>query len=272
MRLLMVAPTHYEVAYEINPWMSRTRPAAREVAQEQWDGLRRILVEELGAQVLLGEPKPGVPDLVFTANAGLVEGDRVFLSRFRHPERQAEEEVFRTWFQQHGLTVTDLPEGGYFEGEGDALWVDDTLFTGYRWRTDVRAHRRLGEALGARVLPLELVDPHFYHLDTCFCPLDPQTVIYYPPAFDEYGCKVIETHVPRRIEVHPEEAARFACNAVVIGSDVALNTGCPRLEADLRSLGWEPHPTPLDEFIKAGGSAKCLTLYLDRPDSRAGVA
>ena len=42
------------------------------------------------------------------------------------------------------------------------------------------------------MLPLELVDPRFYHLDTCFCPLAPGVAIYYPGAFDEYGRSVLQ--------------------------------------------------------------------------------
>lgn len=267
-RMLMVPPTHYEVAYEINPWMSRSRPAAREVAAAQWEGLYRVLVQEMGVDVRLGDPVAGLPDLVFTANAGLVDGDRAILSRFRHPERQGEAPVFAEWFRAHGFQVEELPEAHYFEGEGDALWVGDTLYAGYRWRSDVRSHRWVADALGARVLSLELVDPHYYHLDTCFCPLGPDTVAYYPPAFDEYARRVLEHSIPQRIEVAPEEAERFACNAVVVGRHVALNSGCPRLEADLQRLGFRTHSTPLDEFIKAGGSAKCLTLHLDPQPAR----
>ena len=33
----------------------------------------------------------------------------------------------------------------------------------------------------------------------------------------------------------------------------------------LRSHGYEPLPVELDEFMKAGGSAKCLTLALPTP-------
>lgn len=261
--LLMVAPQYYEVVYEINPWMSRTRQADQPLAAAQWEGLRRVLTEEMGAEVHLAPPVSGLPDMVFTANAGLVHGKRVVLSNFRHPERQGEAAHFRQWFAAHGYEVELLSEGYFFEGEGDALFVGDTLFSGYRFRTQVRAHQQVAELLGRRVLSLELTDPHFYHLDTCFCPLDAETVAYYPPAFDEYARRVIEANVPRRLEVTPEEAARFACNAVVLGRHVALNTGCPQFEAALRDWGFHPHLTPLDEFLKAGGSAKCLTLYLN---------
>jgi N-dimethylarginine dimethylaminohydrolase len=263
-RLLMVRPDHYDVVYEINPWMSRARRASPERAMEEWRGLHRVLTEDLGAEVLLAEQPPDLPDMVFTANAGLVYGTRAVLSNFRHPERQGEAAQFRRWFESQGFEVLTLPPERRFEGEGDALFVGETLFAGYHWRSDVHSHRLVGEMLGARVLSLELVDPHFYHLDTCFCPLDEQTAVYYPPAFDPYARRVIEAHVPRRIEVCAEEAARFACNAVVLGRHVALNSGCPRLEATLRNLEFVPHATPLDEFLKAGGSAKCLTLHLDR--------
>src|SRR5205807_5839901 len=121
-----------------------------------------------------------------------------------------------------------------------------------------RAHRLVGEMLGVEALSLELIDPRFYHLDTCFCPLDEQTVVWYPAAFDVYARRVIEARVPRRIAVEPDEALRFACNAIVLGRHVVLNSGCPRLEAALRDRGFLPHATPLDEFLKAGGSAKCL--------------
>jgi N-dimethylarginine dimethylaminohydrolase len=113
---------------------------------------------------------------------------------------------------------------------------------------------------------LELVDP-YYHLDTCFCPLAPGRAIYYPPAFDEYGRRALLQAVDELIEVSADEARRFACNAVVVGRRVITNTGCDELHAALRARDFDPQPTPLDEFVKAGGSAKCLTLRLDGEDA-----
>jgi N-dimethylarginine dimethylaminohydrolase len=113
------------------------------------------------------------------------------------------------------------------------------------------------------VLALELVSPHFYHLDTCFCPLAPGEAIYYPAAFDKYGQKVLEKHIPRLLPVAESEAHRFGCNAVVIGKTVVTNTGCDQLAADLAARGYTSVQVELDEFIKSGGSAKCLTLRLD---------
>jgi len=264
-RVLMVAPKHYSILYEINPWMSRKIAVSSVAATRQWEALYQTVQQNLGAEVELAEPHAGLPDMVFTANAGLVFGDVAVLSNFRHPERQGEREPFRQWFASHGFRVEALPLELNFEGEGDALFAGDTLFAGYFWRSDARAHAALGELLDIRVLSLQLIDPYYYHLDTCFCVLDAETAAYVPSAFDPYALRVIEARIPNRIVIQPEEARRFAANALVLGRRVALNTGCPQFEAALREHGFEPYATPLDEFLKAGGSAKCLTLHLDRP-------
>ena len=260
--ILMCPPDHYGIEYEINPWMSRSRQSDREVAQQQWRDLRAI-IESTGAKVSTLDPVPGLPDLVFTANAALIYRRWAVLSHFRHTQRQGEEPYDATWLEQHGFHVQHAPEGVFFEGAGDALFCGDTLFAGYRIRSDARGHQRIGEQLGVRVIPLELVDGYYYHLDTCFCPLAPGRAIYFPGAFDDYGQRALGDLVPELVPVDEAEARRFACNAVVIGNTVITNSGCPRLQSQLRSLGFEPRETPLDEFVKSGGSAKCLTLRLD---------
>jgi N-dimethylarginine dimethylaminohydrolase len=261
-RLLMCPPTHYGIEYEINPWMSRSHGSVAERAHAQWRHLYETLIS-LGAQVELLEPQKGLPDLVFTANAGLIFKDTFFSSRFRHEVRARETPYFDAWFAAHGFKVEHLPEDTYFEGAGDALFCGPQLFAGYRIRSDVRGHQYLASAIGKQALPVELVNPRFYHLDTCFCPLAPGEAIYYPDAFDAYGRKVLETNIPRLLAVAEPEAHRFGCNAVVVGRTVITNTGCERLAAGLREWGYEPVAVELDEFLKAGGSAKCLTLRLD---------
>lgn len=266
--ILMCPPDYYGIEYEINPWMSRSRQSDREAACRQWHDLRALL-ERLGATISTLDPAPGLPDLVFTANAAMIYRDRAVLARFRHVQRQGEEPLDEAWLAAQGFTVLKVPDDVYFEGAGDALFCGDTLFAGYRIRSDARGHQQIGEMLNCRVIPLELVDPYYYHLDTCFCPLAPGTAIFFPPAFDEYGIKVFRHEVPELIAADAAEARRFACNAVVVGRAVVTNTGCPRLHAELRRHGFEPHETPLDEFVKAGGSAKCLTLRLDGEEAAA---
>jgi len=261
-RILMCPPDFYGIEYEINPWMSRSRGANLTKAQQQWAALRDCLVG-LGVTVELMTPQPGLPDLVFTANAGLMFKERFYSSRFRHEARAKETPYFDEWFAGHGFQVEHLPEGIYFEGAGDALFCGATLLAGYRIRSDVHGHQHLGQVLGKQVLPLELINPRFYHLDTCFCPLAPGEAIYYPAAFDSYGRKVLERHIPKLLAANEPDAMRFGCNAVVVGKTVIHNAGCPQLGADLRAWGYATEEIELDEFLKAGGSAKCLTLRLD---------
>jgi N-dimethylarginine dimethylaminohydrolase len=265
-RILMCPPDYYGIEYEINPWMSRSRGSVLERARRQWSALYNVL-RDLGASIELLTPQPSLPDLVFTANAGLVFKSRFFSSRFRYEVRACETPFFDSWFAAHEFIVERMPEGVFFEGAGDALFCGSTLFAGYRIRSDIRGHQYLAQALGKLVLPLELINTRFYHLDTCFCPLAPGEAIYYPAAFDRYGQKVLESHIPRLLPVEEAEAHRFGCNAVVVGRTVVLNTGCERLAQDLLRWGYEPVATELDEFLKAGGSAKCLTLRLDGEDA-----
>ncbi|MEQ8637409.1 dimethylarginine dimethylaminohydrolase family protein [Gimesia maris] len=260
--ILMCPPDFYGIEYEINPWMSRSKQSDPALARQQWEALYQLLQKQ-EARIELMTPVKGLPDLVFTANAGLIWKDRVFLSLFRHAARQGETPLDRDWFQTAGFETIDMPEGFYFEGAGDALFCGDTLFAGYLIRSDVRALQWVAGEMNCRVIPLQLVDEFYYHLDTCFCPLSETEAIYYPPAFDEYGQHALKEHIPYLIPVAKAEAQRFACNAVVLGETVVMNTGCPQLEADLQQRGYQTLSTPLDEFIKAGGSAKCLTLRLD---------
>ncbi len=261
-QILMCPPDFYGVEYEINPWMKRTQPPDHALAGKQWNDLR-LLLSDAGAQIVLQTPVQGLPDLVFTANAAMIYRREAVLSRFRYAERQGEEPYDAAWLEANGFRVHRLDHDLYFEGAGDALFCGDTLFAGYRLRSDARGLQQVGELFRRRVIALELVDTYYYHLDTCFCPLTPGVAIYFPPAFDEYGRAVLQELVPTLIAVEQREARRFACNAVVVGRTVVTNTGCPELHRVLTRQGFQPRETPLDEFVKAGGSAKCLTLRLD---------
>jgi N-dimethylarginine dimethylaminohydrolase len=262
LEILMCPPDHFAIEYEINPWMNVRIGSEAELAKRQWSALHDR-IQSLGVTVALIEPVKGLPDLVFTANAGLVYRNQFIGSRFRYGVRQGEAPYFEAWARNRGFQVVDPPAGYHFEGAGDALFCGDTLIGGYRFRSDVRSHHWIGERLGVEVLPLELIDPRFYHLDTCFCPLAPDMALYYPGAFDEYGRSVLRNRIPHLIEVAIEEAISFSCNAVVVGKCVILNDGAPKLAQDLRDVGLEVHLLGFSEFIKSGGSAKCLTMRVD---------
>ena len=267
-RFLMCAPDHYNVDYVINPWMEgNIHKSSRDRAVEQWQGLFHLLKDH--AIVELVPPQLGWPDMVFTANAGLVLGDNVVLSRFLHPERQGEEPYFKQWFESQGYTVYQLPQDLPFEGAGDALLDREGrwLWAGYGFRSELDSHAYLAKWLDIEVLSLRLVDERFYHLDTCFCPLSGGYLLYYPPAFDAYSNRLIEMRVPaaKRIPLQEADAVNFGCNAVNIESVVVMNKASQELKARLATVGFQVIETPLIEFLKAGGAAKCLTLRVTEP-------
>jgi N-dimethylarginine dimethylaminohydrolase len=259
----MSPPTYYGIEYEINPWMSRSRPSHRQRAEEQWNGLHQVLTKQLAIEVEMLEPVKGLPDMVFTANGGLVWGRKFIASNFRHEVRRGEAPHFENWFRCRGFEILQLPAQFCFEGEGDLLRCGDHWFAGYHIRSDVLAHQKVAELIDREVLSLELTNDWFYHLDTCFCPLGAGRALFYPPAFDAYALQVLENHIAGLIAVEHDEAIRFACNAVVAGDDIVINSGCPEVRKKLEGVGFRVFETSLDEFIKAGGSAKCLVLTLD---------
>jgi N-dimethylarginine dimethylaminohydrolase len=265
MRLLMCPPDYFDVTYEINAWMRIVNGPNIALAQRQWRALHAILSEEVGADVSLVTPQPGLPDMVFTANAGITQDDLFIPSRFRFAERQGEVPYFIEWFQGQGFRIEELPPEtrGSFEGEGDALFYGTTLLAGYRQRSDASAYRALAQMLNCQVLPLELVDTRWYHLDTCLIPVGPDLLAYYPPAFDSYANTVLENLPGDKILLTEHDALRFGGNAVVAGDHVVMNAGCEALAEALLSRGYVVHATDLSEFLKSGGSAKCLTLVLD---------
>lgn len=264
---LMCLPKFYDVSYVINPWMAgHVHESSQKLAAEQWQCLYEAVTQV--ADVVLVEPRSGFPDMVFTANAGLEHRGTVVLSSFAHAERQGEEPYFFRWFEEAGYTVLTIPRAIPFEGEGDALFAEDNscLWVGYGQRTSQLSHHLLSETWKVEVVSLHLIDPLFYHLDTCFAPLRGGYVMYYPQAFDKASLKKIEAYYPeeKRIAVTEADAVHFACNVINVGRTVILNEVSRELSDRLRSVGFAVAEVRLSEFIKAGGAAKCLVMKLNR--------
>jgi N-dimethylarginine dimethylaminohydrolase len=258
----MCPPEHFGVLYEINPWMHREVTVDLEAARAEWDGLVAIL-RAAGAEVEVLEPQPHLPDLVFTANAGTVNGDVFVPSRFRHPERHGEVPHYARWFSDRGYTVAELPEHLHHEGAGDALPFGNGYLSGYRFRSDAAAHLALSRLVGAEVRPVELVDPRLYHLDLSFCPLDERRAMIAPAAWDDYARRVVEALVPEPLVLEPDEMTAFCANSVVVGTNVVMPTCPPRLGRRLEAWNFSVEVAPVTQFLKAGGACRCLTLALD---------
>jgi N-dimethylarginine dimethylaminohydrolase len=275
-RFLMCNPQHFTVSYSINPWMdphawAKADRSLHNAVQGQWASFRKALLNE-GAAIELLEPRPGLPDLVFTANAAVVLDGKALLARFRHPERQREESVFATAFhtlQSHSQieTVAKLPEDLVLEGAGDCIWDQQHghFWMGYGQRSDQIASHVVADEFGVECIALELADPRFYHLDTAFTPLPSGDVIYYPGAFTPAARHVIEDRIApaQRIALEPADALKFAANAVSLDHCLMLSSCTNTLRCKIEERGFTVIETPLHAFLCGGGSACCLTLRLD---------
>ena len=267
-KILMCPPDHFTVDYVINPWMAGHKDSlSLELARQQWQQLRDVLADY--ADIVIIDPHPDLPDMVFTANAGVVLGRKAIASHFMPMERRPEEVIFKQWFRDNEFELLDLDEKIGFEGAGDCLFDrgGPWLWTGYGFRTEIEAHPQIQDFFDIELVSIRLTDERFYHIDTCFCPLSDGFLMYHPPAFDYESRISIESRIPphKRIVVDTLDAGQFACNAINIDDQMFLHRASDPLKARLLAAGFKVHEIELTEFLKAGGSAKCLSLKLTEP-------
>jgi N-dimethylarginine dimethylaminohydrolase len=256
----MCPPRYFTVADETNVWMDPDQPVDTERAMEQWVALKDTYVC-LGHTVQLIEPLPGLPDMVFTANSGTVVDGRVMGARFRFPQRAPEADFFRRWFIANGYTSVVMPEHTN-EGEGDFVWTGSVLLAGTGFRTDPRAHRETHEALGVPVVPLQLVDPRYYHLDAALFVLADDLVAYYPDAFSPRSRHTLRQLFPDAVIAAPQDAVCLGLNALSDGRHVVLPEEATELARQVTRRGFQPVPVAISELRKSGGGPKCCTLEL----------
>jgi arginine dihydrolase len=259
-RLFMCPPTFFAVSYRINPWMDPARPVDPVRAVGEWERVAAAY-SALGHEVTVADAVPGLPDLVFTANAGVVHDGRVLLARFRHPERAPEAIAYAAAFRAAGYT--DITPSTYVnEGQGDYLAAGGVVLGASGFRTDPRSHDEVAEFTGLPVVGLELVDPRFYHLDTALAVLDDDLVAYWPGAFSGPSRGVLEELFPDAVVATEDDARAFGLNAWSDRRTVVLAAGAPHLSAAVRDRGFATVELCTSELQRAGGSVKCCTLEM----------
>lgn len=258
--VLMCKPLYYSISYTINPWMM---PGSenKNVAYRQWERLVEIY-EQLGIKINLIYQRPSLPDMVFATDQGVIQGKKIFMSSFRYKERQGERKPYLEWFKNHNYEINFFPKNAYFEGNGECLFFKDVLLIGIGYRANLLTCKCFKKALKMEVIPLELISPYFYHLDTAVFVLNNQTMFYYPAAFSKKSQKVLQKLVPNLISLTDFEARNFAANSVVTNHQVIINRNLPSFKNILKSLGYEALEVDLHEFAKSGGAAHCLTQVL----------
>ncbi len=270
--VLMASPEHFDVLYVINPHMAGnigSVDSARACAQ--WSALRQVYAS-LGYPVHVIPGAPGLPDMVFTANQSFpyvgLDGEPLsIMSRMASPHRAPEVEFFAEWYAAAGYRVirqVDPPVE--FEGMGDARWHPGRrlLYIGHGYRTAPGALARASRLIGCPVVGLELIDPHFYHLDTALSPIDETTAVYVEEAFTSRGVALLRRLFPRLVRAPLSEAmGGFAANGhSPDGRHYIVHHTCVETAAALRELGVTVIDVDTSEFIKSGGSVYCMKMML----------
>jgi N-dimethylarginine dimethylaminohydrolase len=266
-RYLMCPPVHFSVSYSINPWMDPTKPVDPALALFQWEDLRDRY-RALGHTVEVLDAVPGLPDMVFAANGATVVDGRVLGARFANDERAGEAPAHLAWFRAHGFTAIHEPEA-VNEAEGDFAVTGSFILAGQGFRSSLHSHAEAQEFFGRPVIGLELVNPHYYHLDTALAVLDDRRdeIMYYPDAFSPGSRAVLARLFPDALLATADDAAVLGLNAVSDGRNVLLPRAATGLRGPLRARGFEPVPVDLSELHKAGGSVKCCTMELRPPSA-----
>jgi len=261
-KVLMCKPLHFaSLDYVINPWMT---PGIIDntKAMKQWTKLVTTY-NDLGIAVEIIDQQKDSPDMVFAADQGIVHKNKLILSRFWHPERRGETKHYHDWFRNSGYEIQHLPDDVFFEGHGNAAFWNEILFVGVGYRAHHTTHKKLVKIFDREVIPLETIDPLFYHLDVGFLPLNNDTAFYYPGAFSDTAKKSLKKHVPNLIPLSKEEAMGFVANSVVTDHTVVHQAGNPTFIKKLNELGYTSVEVDLSEFKKSGGGAHCLTNILE---------
>jgi N-dimethylarginine dimethylaminohydrolase len=272
--VLLCPPEFFDVVDQKNPYMSVSKNVGVDCAkaQRQWQALRSAL-EQAGCQVETIAPVPGLEDMVFAANqvfVGFHKGAGKFIvpSRMVHASRQREVPLYVDWFRQRGYRIVEVDLGSdHLEGHGDLLWHPDwsRVYAGYGFRSTKGGVEKFSDAmskLGIPVVPLQLVDPYCYHLDTCCCPLNNDAVLVYPGAYAADSLAVLRSFWKRVHELTADEAHQFMGNGIVANGRYLTPYITPHLETILRQESLEPVILETSEFEKSGGSLFCMKAFL----------
>ncbi len=261
-KVLMCEPTYFDTLdYSINPWMKPGTIDGKKAMQEWEDLVKAYQSQDI--EVAIIDQERGVPDMVFATDQAIVLGRTAMISSFWCDERKGETKYYRQWFEERGYTIKELPENTYFEGNGDSYFWHDKLLVGVGYRADKKTCKAISKAFDIEVVPLQIIDPAFYHLDVGFLPLNQETAFYYPPAFSKESREVLKKLVPNLLEFTTEEANGFAANSVVTDHHVIHQTGNPTFRHKLEDLGYTSVEVEMGEFMKSGGGPHCLTNVLE---------
>ncbi|MBC7690940.1 MAG: amidinotransferase [Methylotenera sp.] len=262
---------HFQIAWTINPHMV-PGSSDLEIAFTQHLNFKQLL-RDAGAEVVELPFVCSAYDSVFTKDNALLlssagpassvkpgASQLAVLANPLHGVRRAEQAGRKKALLSRGFSVVELPPQFKLEGGDLVVCAGHGIFMGHGFRSTLESAHALEVRIGVSVLPLKLVDPFLYHLDTALSVLKDGTAIACKRAFAPKSWELLvrSPWISKVIEVSEREALSFGCNLVQVGKTVILGSFLPGLMRSLKLQGYTPRYAPLSEFQRAGGSAACL--------------
>jgi N-dimethylarginine dimethylaminohydrolase len=263
-RFLLCFPKYFDVVYSINPWMDPKNKVDIKKAQLQWSNLCSIL-KRLGAEIFVINQVKGLYDMVFSGDAGIVHKNTFIASNFKYKERQQESLYYQNWFKKNGFNVVQLPKDIIFEGMGDIIFYGDNAIFAYGIRSSKNFMSKIKELIPNLnlIAELELVNPYFFHLGYALSLLDKNTIMYVPDAFSQKSQEILDNLVPNVIKITEKEDIKNAVvNAIILDRNLIVHKCSQKTKDILKELSFNVIECDVSEFLKAGGSVRCLVLYL----------
>ncbi len=276
-RVLMCSPDYFDIVDVKNVHMQgHIGNTDKAQVNAQWQSLKdaydALLTNKVLDEVSVIPGAPGCEDMVFCANQTLPwkmeDGSEVVvMSRMRHESRQREVPYFEEFFKNKGFKPLHFNNVKMFEGMGDVIPHPGKrlLYGGYGHRTTAEAYDELATMLQTPVVALELINPKFYHLDTCFVPLSKDSVMLCKEAFTEEGLAMIRQLFTKVYYIPEYEAEKyFSLNAHAFdahGTKTAILQKGSAITVDvLKQEGYNVVEIETGEFMKSGGSVFCMKM------------
>ena len=276
-RVLMCSPDYFDIVDVKNVHMQgHIGNTDKAQVDAQWQSLKdaydALLNNKVLDEVSVIPGATGCEDMVFCANQTLPwkmeDGSEVVvMSRMRHESRQREVPYFEEFFKNKGFKPLHFNNVKMFEGMGDVIPHPGKrlLYGGYGHRTTAEAYDELAQMLQTPVVALELINPKFYHLDTCFVPLSKDSVMLCREAFTEDGLAMIRQLFTKVYYIPEYEAEKyFSLNAHAFdahGTKTAILQKGSAITVDvLKQEGYNVVEIETGEFMKSGGSVFCMKM------------
>jgi N-dimethylarginine dimethylaminohydrolase len=278
---ILIAPTTFEILPSQdgqNPYIHE-EDLSKKKAQTQHASLARTLSK---AYVYTLPPiTVSLPDIVFTANAGLalprLASPCVLLPNMKYAQRKDELPYLHTMFQSLGIQTIPYLGKEPFEGQAELKWFHGgrKAVCGYGHRStrktftelDTFFKRLYGIRNAPELLILPLASEDYYHLDIAMFEyakdsLEVNRCIVHERAFSTKSLQRLRAFLGYDNVMVLDTEDAFCLNAIADGPHMITHKLTdPTLKRRLETwTGLRVLQVPTTEFEKSGGSVRCMVL------------